>query len=559
MATITRLRTVADAGHTPTEAMTEGQAMEILEGVYPQLCNDVAMLVGKPFRLIWDPEQDTASTDCQAEVRITPWFFLEGRTDVGFGVTYHEGGHIIFSPYGGTLMAQAHREGGETLAQLVNIIVDRKDDMMNAEYAPGFAGRLRGRLAFICTMARREELKDLLKGMSDKDAMAVLRKLPPKDVHEDFFWAAKWHRSPRFRATHKAMRYLRRERLLKASPDELLYIAKKIREILGEAQPTPADRQRAERRMMLLVQLVITIERNRWRKLDKATQNALAKLATLYIGGVRASGMKRLEQVLRSLGTTFPGPVSVGMVDVVPVRVVPASPKFQPEYQALLESVEENVRLLMAQLRRLDTPSEFTIYGQEEGDLDLSASALIATGLSGFHQETVTERDIDAEIHLGIDCSGSMKEKIEHVKRIVTVFTESILQLAPALDGRVWSFNSQEICDFGPVSRQSGFVQVTATEGNSDTHFLRIIGKELGKSRHRRKILIMLCDDGPDNLEKASQISRELMARGIIVIHLLVGVHGTPEVYPIELLYTSMQECLEQFGELIMTVVKNLR
>jgi len=170
------------------------------------------------------------------------------------------------------------------------------------------------------------------------------------------------------------------------------------------------------------------------------------------------------------------------------------------------------------------------------------------------------ERDIEAEIHLAIDSSLSMDgDKIYNAKRIVALFTEAILTLEPKLVGRVWSFDSCEICDFGAVSRESGFVNIEVRGGNSDTHLLSYVGEVLTRSQKRQKILILLCDDGPDDIRKASEVARQFTARGVMVIHIMIGVHGVPDMYPIELLYTSMEECLIGFGDLLTTLIKHLR
>ncbi|HSX24943.1 MAG TPA: hypothetical protein VLG69_03180, partial [Candidatus Andersenbacteria bacterium] len=125
--------------------------------------------------------------------------------------------------------------------------------------------------------------------------------------------------------------------------------------------------------------------------------------------------------------------------------------------------------------------------------------------------------------------------------------------------GHLWAFSSVAIYDFGPPSNTSGFVTIEGEAGNSDTHMLRVVGKQLSTSHKRRKVLIVLCDDGPDDMKEAKKLSHQLLARGIIVVHLLVGVHGTPSIYPFELLYTSMEECLGEFGDLIESIIKNLK
>jgi hypothetical protein len=243
----------------------------------------------------------------------------------------------------------------------------------------------------------------------------------------------------------------------------------------------------------------------------------------------------------------------------VPIKTLKGGPQYVAAYQEYLSSTRQYIQPLVKKLRRLDSPSEFTIYGQDEGELDLAEAARIATGLPGYYMETVTERNIDAELHLAIDCSGSMiGSKVEQAKQITTLFCEGILSRTE-LCGHLWSFNSEAICDFGTVSRDSAFVSIGGAGGNSDTHMLRHVGANLAKSKKRRKVLLVLADDGPDNMELAAQASKQLMARGIVVIHLLVGVHGTPDIYPFELIYTSMEDCLSQFGDLLETIIKHLK
>ena len=158
-----------------------------------------------------------------------------------------------------------------------------------------------------------------------------------------------------------------------------------------------------------------------------------------------------------------------------------------------------------------------------------------------------------------MDTDSSLFSVLSVAKQIGVAFSEAINSLEPMCTGRTWAFNSKAISDFGKPSSSSGFVTIEGSGGNSDTHMLAVVGKELAKSHKRRKVLLVLCDDGPDDMALAKQLSQQLMARGIIVIHLLVGVHGTPDIYPVELLYTSMEECLLEFGDLLETIIKNLK
>jgi hypothetical protein len=535
------------------------RAEEILASELPRLVNDAAMLVGRPFRFVWDPTVKTACTDCLAMIRVDPRPFLEGETEVGYGTVYHETGHIRRSPYGTDLIGRAQKNGGEALGHIMNIVLDRKDDGLLAEDAPGFAEVLRRRLLVICTMARREEYSKFLSGMSLAEQSRFLRHAKPRDGYEDFFFAAKWGKSPRTLAGHKAMKYMNRRTLANASPAKLLWVATKVKEILDQDQP---KQKKGEQRF---VEMCVEgggteVPSAQQKPVPSAQLKALKAVINRYVRGQRKGGTDNLIRKLKQESMVHPGPISVGTHTSVPVRKVPHDVRYARDYQVFLGPIQALVDPLVKKLRRIDNPSEIELYGREEGELDMMESARIATGLGGYYKEVVTERDIDAEIHLAIDASGSMDgSKIETALQIATLFSEAITVLAPMVTGKVWSFNSQQICDYGPLGRTSGFVTAAGDGGNSDTHMLRVVGTELAKSRKRRKVLLVLCDDGPDNMKVASELAKQLLARGIITVHLLVGVHGTPQIYPIELLYTSMEECLTEFGTLLESIISNLK
>ena len=133
------------------------------------------------------------------------------------------------------------------------------------------------------------------------------------------------------------------------------------------------------------------------------------------------------------------------------------------------------------------------------------------------------------------------------------------MALHPVCEGNIWAFSSEAIYNYGSPSRISSFVKIDGEAGNSDTHMLTIAAKKLRESKRKHKVLIMLCDDGPDDMKLAARISSELRQSGIIVIHMFIGVHGTPHIYPTELLFSTMEDCLNSFGDILETVVKNLK
>lgn len=556
---------VLDDSEEVLEQKTEEDLqLEKLDRLIPHICNDVGMLVARPFHFHWDPTRLTAGTDCKAEIFMPPWFFFHGEheAEVGFGSIYHECGHIRASPYGCDILKDAHQKGGETRQHIMNLILDRKDDKLLASDAPGFAETLWKRLAYISTLTHRESLKAWFQkrniAVTEEQITKFLKCYKPSDLYEDFFFACKWHKHPRFKKTSRALKYLSIQRLKRASCAELLWIAGRIHEILGEMPKV--EKKLCERGFIELCILAQGIEQGLRIEKNKSVGKKISSLLKKYTARVRKSGVSQLLKTLHSQSAIHPGPISVGVEPKVSLKRVSPDPKYEEEYLRILETVIHRVGLLVKKLRQVDNPSEFILHGQDEGELDLTQTARIAVGLSGIYQETVLERDIDAEIHLALDCSGSMSgSKVYTAKQIAAVFTEAILALEPMCTGRIWAFSSMAVYDFGPPCKNSGFVSAHGEAGNSDTHMLKFVGTELAKSQKKRKVLLVICDDGPDNIDQARKLSHQLLARGIIVVHLLVEVHGTPHIYPFELIYDSIEDCLEEFGDLLEKIIRNLK
>ncbi|MFB6209834.1 MAG: hypothetical protein ABEJ56_06910 [Candidatus Nanohaloarchaea archaeon] len=622
---------------------------EKLQEVFNRIVNDLVMITGQPVRLVWNESIETAATDCVAEVEINPRFFVEGLEEIGYGVSYHEGGHICYSPYAAELMQRARKKGGNTLATLVNIIADRKDDMLNASDNPGIAKTLRERLLYICTLTRRKEYKDRIEshiesrrqklqkrnnGLSDAEIErkledqieSILKSIKPKDVHEDFFCAAKWHKQPHFRKTYKAMKYVRRERLLDADKEELLWIAEQVYDILGPREQREDDMMS---KMMRLEQSISTdgekieipfsIEgvgsgggngdkdgENTGSSEDGESEgqgepegsndgqgsesgttqggDSGASVDKEADAGKKTPGEDDLSQILRQIARNkvkkscqnsikqminkvrndmrpTPGPFSGGGVESLDVEEVDKSPGNSEAYQRILNSVKDQIDPLTNQLEKLDSPSKYTLHGQDDGgSLDFSNIANIACGIGGQYKETVTERDVDAELHLALDNSGSMGGgKLLNAKRVGVLFSEAVMSLGSDCEGRVWSYNSEKICDFGEVSQDSGFVRIGSDGGTPTSEMLKVVGEEIVKSDRQQKVLVVVGDDGPHDKQKAKKLSRQLLDRGVLVVHILVGVHGAPQIYPVQLLFSSMEECVKGFGDILEAIVENLK
>jgi hypothetical protein len=395
----------------------------------------------------------------------------------------------------------------------------------------------------------------------EKDILDFLKRIRPKDLYDDFFYACKWSRRPRFRETFRAMNYCTRRRLQKALPEELLWIAKRIREILGEPPANKQEQTSAEKNFTALCVLAIAFGHGAPAcqinpELLGAIQSALAQ----YVSGQRNRTLKALAEKLKSKGIIYPGPLSVGFVPKVPVIKVPAKADNAALYQEILRKVTHLRNAMLQSLHRLDSPSEYELGGQDEGDLDLSEVARIATGLSGFRKELVIDRDIDACIHLCIDMSGSMGgKKVGVAKQLVALFSEAINCLSGKIEGRVWGYDSTAICDFGAPNSASGFVNAKGSSGNSDSQMIPVVAAELAKSRKKQKLMLVFCDDGPDDIETVHRLTHQLLARGILAVHFVIGAHGTPQIYPFEILYTCPEETIQEFGMVIHTILSNLR
>ncbi len=602
---------------SPTEI---ARSRAILTAIFPELVSILLAITGRPVKLVWDPNISTAATDCKAIVWASPNPFLNGFPDVGRGSTIHEGGHIKWSRFGSRLMRQAKEEGGEGLSHLLNLIMDRRDDTLNADHNPGIATCLRARLAYLCTMQHRLMMKaavDRVMAREEKKRsspsprairIAELRKkrdmdprevdtprlegreaedkitkllsgVKPKDAWEDFFFACKWHKGARTRRGRKAINIIGTQRLLKATPGQLLGLAKRVHTILGDRpseQKTPPPKgfqnlitiaraiERGDKESMAALRAidpdmhaaVILLH-----TMDPGIAKLLGKMAKQHTAKSRATGMEKLKKILQT-GFRHPGPISIGDPGKVKVIELPHNEIHRATHRAVLAEVAHLKDQLVRTLRKLDSPSEFTLYAQDEGDeLDFDEVASMACGLGGNWQETVIERDIDALIAIAADISGSMGgEKLRALRRLHALLTEGIEVLGDSAEGYAWAYHSQTIFDLGRTAPTSAFHTLKADYGNSDTTMLTIAGTRMAMSKRRQKILFVITDNGPDNIQTAGERARQLLARGVLVIHIMVDVHGIPDIYPIELPYVSIDDLINgEFNKLLTLIFKHLK
>jgi hypothetical protein len=552
-----------------------------LENVMGRLISDIQALVGHPIRLVWDGSTQTAATDCIKTVYFNPYFFLQIDPDnpgsereqyfdrIGFGIAYHESGHIVFSPWGGSVMSKASdpsKGGSEFKRSIANIILDRKDDMLVADFAPGFANVLRSRLSFLMTASRRELVRFKNPTATEAEISHLLKGWRPQDKYEDFFFAAKWGKRPRFAETRKAMKVIRRRPLRLADAQTLELMTKKVVEILGEPEVikqseamefleslTEGEFENTNSSSSLLPGLEGSSMKAR---VDKIINQVLASIVETGT----ENQLMQLERKLQNMPPPIPRRVSVGLHNYVPLETVRSTTFNSRHYDRFLEDVKHHLAGVEKAFRRLESPEEIWLGGRDDGELDLHQVARIATGLGGYYREIVTDRNVDAELHFAIDTSGSMLgDPLIEAKRMAVLFSEVVRLMHPEIIGNVWAYNSEAVYDFGEPSIDSGFLSMSCTGGNSDTHLLKYASEKLSKSKKHRKVLIVLCDDGPDDIDKARSMSYEMLARGIVVVHIMINVHGVPDIYPFELIYSNLDKAISEFGDLLYSIVSNIK
>lgn len=588
--------------------MTTSDDEAKLREAIPAIITELVVMTGRPVRLVWTTQMPVAGTDCVATVWMNPRFFTGDNPDLGYGIIYHEGGHILWSPDGVKLLTKAKERGGELLKHIINILLDRRDDRTTAKRLPGVADRLRRRLTTICSLGFADEAEEQIAQYLDQlakdgtpsktrnelikknrtyaveriklnreqERLRILGAVKPRNVADDFFMSAKWGKRAHTPEGHRAKRYLGKHPFTQETSHEaVLQCAERIIEILCDT-PTEQDldrldpkayrakKDRAERcrqeldgQMSVPMSIALRLEHGEGAARDPHNQRLDRIVHQIIVNLLQATRKRSIEGVIEQIKlrsfTAGQGPIF--RPPHVAMKGLPADAKYATAYEKIRTGLLPEVQQLVERLRNLDSPTEYTLYGQDEGELDVSEAARIATHLSGVYTDTVEERDIDAEIHLAIDTSGSMTgTPLDEAKRVAVLFSEAILALGKSCDGRLWAYDSTLVQDLGPPRRDLALPALQARECNSDTDMLGYVGQSIVKSKRRQKIVLVVCDTGPDDPASVRRVSMELEARGIIVIHLLVGVHATPMIYPHEVLFATMSELVKEFGTLLTKI-----
>lgn len=493
----------------------------------PQIVSDILAIVGRAVNLVWDPGIGTAATDLMATIYFNPYWFEEKLDAVGYGMVYHETGHIKFSAHLHGIMGKAKQEGGEALMHIVNLILDRHDDELGAAASPGLAMVLRKRLGYLFPRIRT------------------------RYPWEDFAYACKKRTQPRFPETRAAMRVLRRlKQSGKWTEEAVLEAAICIRKILGHS---PNEESAEEQGFVRFMAAVAKAESGP--PLTQVQIDNLDKAIQVMLVGARNNDLKRLQRLLRMQEGSPPPTVAhrKGWVEPEIIREREVDPA---AYQAVRQTVAGEVARARALFRSIESPVETVVRFQDEGELDFQNLSRLVTGLGGCFAYTTVDRDLDASIHLAQDLSSSMTGAGEEfARKLGVIFTESILTLRPYVEGHAWGYRTagrkSYVFDYGPCRVGSALAKAKADGSNADWEALTVISRELRRSTRRRKVIIMIGDDGPSDPEEVNRLAARLLQANIPVIHILVGVVAAPRIYPVQLLFRSFPELVGEFGSVL--------
>lgn len=506
--------------------------------VLPLILANMTAIAQKAIEIVFDTSIDTASTDCKSIVNINPYFFEIDMPDLGFGISYHEAGHIRYSENVTAAIAKANSQGDKVLATIINLIVDRHDDFLNAKDSPGFAD---------CIWQRLQH---------------ILPKYHCQDPFSDFFYACKKRTAPRFSESHKAMQLIAKFLRRNIWQSEALYeTAEKVKKILSAHLP-PNELVQSCSIMVKLMAYAQAISQGP--NLSPAQKQRLEKVLSQIIKRGRDAEIKKLRKLLtRPSGAGSKLPAHNKNIRKTTVKKIQSNNR--ESYQGIFALIRSHVAKLRSRLNNIESPVESEIRFQEEGELDMSNLGRLVLGFKDCFTQTIVETEIDTEIHLVIDQSGSMHgDKIEQARQICVLFNEAILAKKNLLDGHIWGYhdnNQSLVYDYGRCRANLDLSSMTAPElaGNNDPEALSHVASSIIKSKRKKKLIIMIGDDGPANPWVTNRLANQLLSIGIPVIHIMVEVAASPKYFPIELLFRSFSELIEEFGEMLTKMLRWMR
>jgi hypothetical protein len=506
---------------------------------------DAVAIANRAIRLELSSREATASTDCRSHVTVNPEPFLYGRIEAGRGRIYHEASHIRFDTEAPRLLSGAALEGGELLQSILNLILDRRSDDLNARRHPGFRMAIRRRMGY---------LMPGIEGMNGTNLEAR------HDVFVDFAYACKKRTKPHHRVVCKAMKIVKRtiSRVndRKRKYWSLLGAAKEVMNLL--LSELPPDQMAAMKLGQSLFAAFMRLLRLAVHgcPASKQMQAAFRAGVALRLDAENKQKLAALPQTMTQLLGT-PGQVKLPQLaeERREVRVIDLPPN-HAKYAESLGRVRHYLPRLRQVLEELAQPRVIERKGLDEGDLDEDELALLAVGGTDVFMRSDEVLELDVAIGFLLDTSGSMSDRTDTID-LGTLMNEALTGF-PGADGYFFGFDDV-IWNCGGVQPGNGIASLTWQGGTFEAPGLMVVGNALAKSPRRRKLLLTVCDGGPADVKEVKRACERLLAAGILPVRLLVGVDAAPRTYPVELFFDSFDQLFSQLAAFLRSLMLAMR
>lgn len=503
----------------------------------------MAAVARKPIRVELTSEEPTASTDCKSVVHFNPQPYLEGKIEAGDGRGLHEVSHIRFSPRGAELMERATDEGGSRLAHLFNLILDRRDDDRNCREHPGYALRVRRRLA------------DLMPGPDG--ARSGVSEDGYTSVFTDFAYACKKRTRPRHAVVRRCIQivnqYIKRANASRRAnaDDALLEAAKKVKAILDPFEPERSDAESDafERFMQALLRAI------RGGRVSPTARAAFRQAMGRWHAANRRKTLHGLSAAFHALPTratvaggslqTGGGSSAGGQIHRVPPNA--------DAYSRALARVRPYVAPLRQTLYELALPETRVERGLDEGELDFDALAVLASGGRDCMMREDEERRLDLAVVFVNDISGSRFVDTFGMD-LGVAFNESLVHGPSGVEATFLAFHD-DVFDCGRAQPANGIASLKAAGSTNEAFALQVAGQILARSARRRKLIFVACDGGPNDVRAVETQCRTLMTHGILPIRLLIGVDAAPRTYPVELFFNNYEDLFRDLVSLFRSIL----
>lgn len=500
---------------------------------------DAVAIAQVPIRLDLVSDEATASTDCRADVRLNPEPFLRGQIEAGFGRVYHEASHIRYDREAPELLDEAREDGGSLLVSILNLILDRRSDDLNCRDHRGFARAVRRRMG------------SLLPGAHDKHGVSVEA---CADVLADFAYACKKRTRPRHKVVHACVRIVRcaigAVNRRRKPYEELLVAAKQVRRLLLASMPKK-EREREERIARFEALMSSLKLRVHGRSSQQAVQQAFRRGLASRLGVERRDVLGNLPQLVAGASSSQSNaPLSGsrrGHGRVVDVESDPVA------YAASLARVRHLVPGMRMVLEELSHPVVVYQRGLDHGDLDEDELALLAAGGRDVFMVSDELPELDVAVAFLLDVSSSMDGRTETVD-LGTLMNEALVPFETNVDAAFWGFND-DVFQCGSPAANNGIASLKWAGGTDETFGLRMAGEWLLTTQRRCRLLLTACDGGPADPVGVEATCRELLARGVIPVRLLVGVDAAPRTYPVELFFDSFEEVFRELSDFFRSLM----